>query len=64
MGVCSKCKSIKLLVIGIIILVTAMYYSTYIWHVIGGIFILKGILFLAKPAGCDCGPTTTKGKKK
>ena len=66
-NLCSKCMAAKMLVIGGIILVTAYKWPEYIWHVIGGIIILKGLLIFLKPGGCGCCEVKTaapKGKKK
>ena len=64
-NICGKCLASKHLVMGVVILVTAIQWPDYIWHVIGGLLILKGILFLAKPKGCGCdAKAKPKGKKK
>ncbi|MEK6872574.1 MAG: hypothetical protein AABW90_01000 [Nanoarchaeota archaeon] len=61
-GVCSKCFAGKYIVIGIIVLVTAIYSIQYIWHVIGSLLILKGLLKWVKPFCLHCEPEK-KGRK-
>ena len=63
-GVCSKCWGTKFLVIGIVVLLTAIYWPMYIWHVLGVLLILKGVMKLAMPMGCGhCQPEMKKSKK-
>ena len=68
--VCGKCHGGMMLVIGIVILVVAIQWPRNIWHVLGVLLILKGIIVLSKPDGCGhvTVPTTpakaVKGKKR
>ena len=65
-GVCSKCMGGKFIVIGIVVLLTAVYWPLYIWHVLGILLILKGVMKLAMPMGCGHCKTEMpmkKGKK-
>ena len=63
-GVCGKCWGTKFLVIGIVVLLTAIYWPMYIWHVLGVLLILKGVMKLAMPMGCGhCQAEVKKGKK-
>lgn len=63
-GVCSKCWGSKYIVVGIVVLLTAVYWPAYIWHVLGILLILKGIMKLAMPKGCGhCQSEAKKGKK-
>ena len=55
-GVCSKCSSGKYIITGIIVLVTAIYWIQYIWHIIGAMLILKGLLKWVKPFCPHCEP--------
>lgn len=60
-GICGKCLSMKYIVFGIIVLATVMYKPDKIWHVLGILLILKGILKMVKPT---CGHCTTEPAKK
>ena len=62
-GVCSKCKGIKFLVGGLIIIITAMKWGQEaVWIAVGAMVIVKGLVTLAMPQGCGhCAP---EGKKK
>ena len=51
-NVCGKCHGGVMLVVGIVILVVAIQWPRNIWHVIGVLLILKGLLVMAKPDGC------------
>ena len=64
-NVCDKCYGGKILVTGLVILATAVYWRGYIWHVIGALIALKGIAVLAMPQGCGhCDTMPVKKKKK
>ncbi len=56
---CKRCKGCKLFVMGVAIFLTAIYWPDYIWHVIGGLLILKSLCIFAKPDGCGCNTKTT-----
>ena len=64
-GMCAKCMGGKLIVVGIIVALTAMYWPLYIWHVLGLLLVLKGVMKLAMPGGCGhcSGSEMKKGKK-
>ncbi len=63
-GMCAKCWGGKFIVVGIVVLLTAMYWSMYIWHVLGVLLILKGVMKLAMPACSHCqGSEMKKGRK-
>ena len=63
-GVCGKCMAGKFIVVGAVVLATAVYLPMYIWHVLGVLLVLKGVLKLAMPMGCGhCQPEMKKGKK-
>ena len=63
-GVCGRCWAAKYIVVGVVVVLTAQYWAKYIWHVLGALLILKGILKLAMPNGCGhCAPEMKKGKK-
>ena len=62
-GACAKCWAAKFIVMGVVVLVTAIYWIDYIWHVLGILLILKGVLKLAKPTCLHCEPEMKKGKK-
>lgn len=65
-GVCAKCWGAKFIVIGAVVLLTAIKWPGYIWHVLGILLILKGVMKLAMPMGCShCQPEAgmKKGKK-
>ncbi len=51
-GVCSKCWGGKYIVIGAVVFVTAWKWPMYIWHVLGVLLVLKGVMKLAMPNGC------------
>ena len=55
----------KLIVIGAVVLLTAVYWPMYIWHVLGVLLILKGVIKMTMPMGCGhCqGGEMKKGKK-
>lgn len=61
-GVCSRCFAGKYIVFGIILLVTAIYWMQYIWHVIGVLLILKGVFKFIMPFCPHCEPEK-KGKR-
>ena len=62
-GTCTRCHACKYIVIGAIVLVTAQYWPMYIWHVLGAVLILKGLLKWVKPNCPHCEPMPKKGKK-
>lgn len=62
-GACAKCWGAKYIIMGIIVLVTAMYWLDKIWHVLGVLLILKGVVKLAKPTCPHCEEPAKKGKK-
>ena len=62
-GFCAQCGARKYIIIGIIVLVTAIYWQPYIWHVLGVILILKGLLKWAKPSCPHCESSSTPMKK-
>ena len=61
-GLCGKCWGAKFIVVGIVLLVTAVNWPNYIWPVIGVLLILKGIMKLAMPMCSHCHPETKKRK--
>ena len=65
-GMCAKCMGGKLIVFGVIVVLTAVYWKDYIWHVLGGLLVLKGVMKVAMPGGCGhCSGSSEvkKGKK-
>lgn len=64
-GYCAKCWGGKLVVVGVVVLATAIYWPGYIWHVLGVLLILKGLMKFAMPHCPDCKPESgmKKGKK-
>jgi len=62
-GVCHQCFAWMLIAVGAILVLVTVYTTWNIWIVIGALFIIKGILKLAKPMcpHCEVKPT---GKKK
>ncbi len=63
-GICSRCWGIKYIVIGVVVFVTAWKWPNYIWHVLGVLLVLKGVIKLAMPMGCGhCSEPSKKGKK-
>ena len=63
-GACAKCWAGKYIILGIILLVTAMYWPAYIWHVLGVVLILKGLLKWSMPACSHCQAMPMKKAKK
>ena len=64
-GVCGKCMAGKFIVIGVIVLAVALYWPMYIWHVLGVLLVLKGVMKLAMPMGCGhCAAEMPKKGKK
>lgn len=64
-NICSKCHGAKMLVFGAVVLAVAIWWPAYIWHVLGVLVILKGLMYLAKPDGCGhCAVPVTTSKKK
>ncbi len=54
-----------MLVTGIVVLAVAVWQPRYIWHTLGVLIILKGLMHLAKPNGCGhCDMPAASGKKK
>lgn len=63
-GVCARCWGVKYVVVGAAILVTAVKWPDYVWHVLGALLVLKGVLKLAMPQGCShCQEMPAKKKK-
>ena len=63
-GVCGKCHAGKFIVFGVVVILTAVYWPQYIWHVLGALLVLKGVMKLAMPGGCGhCAAEVKKGKK-
>ena len=63
--VCKKCHSAKILVFGAVVLAVALWWPGYIWHALGVLVILKGLISLAKPNGCGhCDMPAPVKKKK
>lgn len=48
-----KCMASKLLIAGIILILTRLYTSWDIWVVIGSLLVIKGILLFVMP-NCHC----------
>lgn len=63
-GACAKCWGAKYLVFGVVILATAVWWPRYIWHVIGILLVLKGLMKLAKPSCPHCEAMPMKKGKK
>lgn len=61
-GVCGKCWGAKFIVAGAVVLGTAIYWPDKIWHVLGALLILKGVMKLAMPMCGHCQPEK-KSKK-
>ncbi|MBI3035703.1 hypothetical protein HYY71_05265 [Candidatus Woesearchaeota archaeon] len=63
-GMCAKCHAGKYIVLGAVVLLTAQYWPDYIWHVLGALLVVKGVLKLVKPncPHCEAMPAK-KGKK-
>jgi len=63
--ICKKCHGAKMLVFGAVVLAVALWNKEYIWHVLGVLAILKGLMYIAKPNGCGhCEMPAARGKKK
>ena len=64
-GMCAKCMSGKLIVIGAVVLLTAVYWPMYIWHVLGVLLIVKGVMKMAMPScgHCSSDMPMKKGRK-
>ncbi len=62
-GACAKCWAAKYIIIGVVVLLTAIYWPDRIWHVIGVLLILKGLMKWVKPACPHCEEPMKKGKK-
>jgi len=56
-----KCMAAKMLIIGIVLILTRLYTQWDIWVVIGTILVVKAVLLFMMPS-CKC-QTTTKKKK-
>ena len=63
-GYCAKCWGGKYLVVGIVVLATAIYWPMYIWHVLGILLILKGLMKFAMPHCPDCKPDASMKKAR
>ena len=63
-GACAKCWGAKYLVFGLVVWATAVWWPGYIWHVIGILLVLKGLMKLAKPACPHCEAMPMKKGKK
>ena len=55
----ASCKGMKLLVFGLVIVLTRMFTNLDIWIVLGGLIILKALMIILMPV-CHC----TKNKEK
>lgn len=53
-----------MLVFGAVVLAVALLWPGYIWHALGVMIILKGLVHLAKPSGCGHCDTPAPAKKK
>ena len=62
-GVCAKCSAGKFIVVGVAVLLTAIKWPDKIWHVLGALLILKGLIKWAMPSCGHCQPEMKKGKK-
>ena len=64
-GICAKCKGVKWLVVGILVLVNE-YALMWTWGTfIGALLILDGLVKMVKPSCGHCDmPVAKKGKKK
>ena len=63
-GVCAKCHSAKFIVVGIVVLATAVKWPGKIWHVLGALLILKGLIKLAMPTCGHCKEMPMKKGKR
>jgi hypothetical protein len=58
-----RCKAIKLLILGIIIILIKKYTVWDMWIVIGGLLIIKAIMIFIMPI-CPCHTKFSKPQKK
>ena len=62
-GVCYKCRSSKILIIGVLVLINA-YYAKYDWALfVGWLLVVKGILHMMWPACPHCKMDTPKKRR-
>ena len=54
-GICSPCRAVGKLVLGLVLIGWALWYPSVDWRlVVGGLFALKGVLKLIKPSCGHC----------
>lgn len=64
-GICSKCWGGQYIVLGVVVFVVAWKWPMYIWHVLGALLVIKGLMKLAMPGGCGhCAEMPVKKGKK
>ncbi len=68
-SVCTKCKAGKYIVFGAILFIATWWAKSqgnvyFIWYVLAGLVILKGVMKLAMPHCPHCAPETSMKKKK
>lgn len=61
-----KCKSMKLLIMGIAIILLDTYTDLNLWLIVGVLLILKAVLVLLVPICpcCNTKQTSTKSKRR
>lgn len=59
-----KCKSMKLLIMGIVIILLDKYTQWDLWLVVGVLLILKAVLVLFMPKCPYCSPKESNSKPK
>lgn len=61
-GMCVRCHGVKKLVLGVLVLVWALWWSSLDWRlVLGGLLVVAGVMKLVKPL---CGHCAMPEKKK
>lgn len=63
-GICAKCAAGKWIVFGLILIINQIYLGWNEWTLIGGLFVLKGLLKMAKPMCPHCEQMPMKKGKK
>ena len=62
-GMCMRCHGVKKLVLGVLVLIWALWWPALDWRlVLGGLLVAAGVMKLVKPLCGHCGMPDKKKK--